>query len=280
MKIIASLLRKIWFIIILALFNSILITVNAQSKKVIIDCDPGDDDALELILAMQSPQIEIVGITTVSGNAYLDQCTKNALRVVELSGKNIPVYKGAEKSLVVPQEAPPDFIHGKDGLGNTNQPEPKISVQSKSASQFVLQVGVTTHLRKFGIRPLKVAYRLWLVCSIDIMAEYSYYYSVYILLFVFRSQSKAGRGICQHRGAAFENLKSPHKACMSNFIIKCLFRRHIRLFQRFGTLVCLTAVKITQMCDCIFTYKRVDCIYVTARILKTALQKVGVTSPY
>lgn len=139
MKIIISLSRKIW-LIILFFSNSIMITANAQPKKVIIDCDPGDDDALELILAMQSPEIEIVGITTVSGNAYLDQCTKNALRVVELSGKNIPVYKGAEKSLVVPQETPPDFIHGKDGLGNTNQPEPKISVQSKPAAQFIVDI--------------------------------------------------------------------------------------------------------------------------------------------
>ncbi len=125
---------------LLILLNSSSLTAYAQSKKVIIDCDPGVDDALELILAMQTPGIEILGITIVSGNAYLDQCTKNALRVVELSGKNILVFKGAEKSLVVPLQAPPDFVHGKDGLGNTNQPEPKFLLSGRSAAQFIVDI--------------------------------------------------------------------------------------------------------------------------------------------
>jgi inosine-uridine nucleoside N-ribohydrolase len=58
--------------------------------------------------------------------------------VVELSGKNIPVFKGAENSFELPPIPPPDFVHGKDGLGNTNQPEPKIAAQQKSAAQFIV----------------------------------------------------------------------------------------------------------------------------------------------
>ena len=131
---------RITWLILLILFSSSSLTGYAQPKKVIIDCDPGIDDAMELVLALQYPGIEIVGITTVSGNAYVEQCTKNALRVVELSGKNIPVFKGAEKSLVVPLQSPPDFVHGKDGLGNTNQPEPKISAQKKSAAHFIVDI--------------------------------------------------------------------------------------------------------------------------------------------
>jgi inosine-uridine nucleoside N-ribohydrolase len=110
----------------------------AQSRKVIIDCDPGIDDALALVIAMQAPELEILGITTTFGNATIEQATKNALRIVELSGTNIPVYQGAGKPLSVPLRPPPDFVHGRDGLGNTGQPQPLTKPQAKSAAQFLV----------------------------------------------------------------------------------------------------------------------------------------------
>ena len=128
------------------LFISILIlsfgqfAAYGQSRKIIIDCDPGVDDATALVLAMNYPGFEILGITTVFGNAYLEQTTKNALTVVELSKRNIPVYKGADKPLRKPLDAPPDFIHGIDGLGNSHQPDPKITFESKPAAQFIVDV--------------------------------------------------------------------------------------------------------------------------------------------
>jgi len=109
----------------------------AQPRKLIIDCDPGIDDAIAIILAMQYPGFEILGITTTFGNATLEQATKNALRIVELSGKPIPVYKGASKPMIVPLDPPPDFVHGQDGLGNTRQPEPSTKPQDKPAAQFL-----------------------------------------------------------------------------------------------------------------------------------------------
>ena len=78
---------KLFCFILLLVLNSGLLKVAAQSKKVIIDCDPGVDDAMALILAMQYTDFDILGITTVFGNAYLEQTTKNALTVVELSNK-------------------------------------------------------------------------------------------------------------------------------------------------------------------------------------------------
>ena len=69
----------------------------AQPRKIVIDCDPGIDDAMAIILAMQYSGFEIVGISTVFGNAYVDQATRNALAVVELSARKIPVHKGAAK---------------------------------------------------------------------------------------------------------------------------------------------------------------------------------------
>lgn len=112
----------------------------AQTRKIIIDCDPGIDDAMAIVLAMQHAGFEIVGISTVFGNADVEQATRNALTVVELSERAIPVYKGAAKPLRIPLGAPPDFVHGKDGLGNTNHPPPKSSPQVKRAAQFLVDI--------------------------------------------------------------------------------------------------------------------------------------------
>lgn len=134
---------RIFLLISLIALNSCLFTARAQSRKVIIDCDPGVDDAMAVILAMNYPGFEILGITTVFGNAYLELTTKNALTLVELSNKNIPVYKGAENPLHKPLDAIPDFIHGKDGLGNTHQPAPTITYQQKPAAQFIVDMAKT-----------------------------------------------------------------------------------------------------------------------------------------
>jgi purine nucleosidase len=128
---------KCWLFLLIALRLS-LRDAAAQPRKIVIDCDPGIDDAMAIILAMQHPGFEIVGITTMFGNAYLDQATKNALTVVELSGRTIPVYKGAAKPLRIKREPPPDFVHGQDGLGNTGQAAPKSPPLGKSAAQFLV----------------------------------------------------------------------------------------------------------------------------------------------
>jgi len=129
----------IWLILII-LLNASSSIAYAQPKKVIIDTDPGVDDAMELVLTLQSPEIEIVGITITSGHINISQRTKNALRIVELSGKNIPVFQGAAKPLYVSTLFEgSDMVHGDDGLGNTAQPEPKIKAQQKSAAQFIVE---------------------------------------------------------------------------------------------------------------------------------------------
>ena len=90
-----------------------------DKRKVIIDCDPGIDDALAIILALKSKEIEVVGITTVSGNVESLQGAKNALKVLKLLGRlDIPVYLGegkpVKRELVTAQDS-----HGEDGLGET-----------------------------------------------------------------------------------------------------------------------------------------------------------------
>ena len=111
-----------------------------DKRKLIIDCDPGVDDTLAVILALQYPGFEILGITTTFGNTDLEQSTQNALRIVELSGQSIPVYKGAGKPLVVAPDAAPDFVQGKDGLGNTHQPVPRLQAQNIGAAEFLVDM--------------------------------------------------------------------------------------------------------------------------------------------
>ena len=117
----------------------LLVATNTHAQKVIIDCDPGIDDAMAIILAMEYSDFEILGITTVFGNAGLEQATENALKIVELSGKKIPVFKGADRPLVVPRENPPDFVHGVDGLGNTNWAASTLQVEPILAADFIVE---------------------------------------------------------------------------------------------------------------------------------------------
>jgi len=72
---------------------------------IIIDCDPGHDDAIALLLAIASPEVELIGVTTVAGNTTLDKTTNNALRILELGGRSdIPVYRGADRPFIRPQD--------------------------------------------------------------------------------------------------------------------------------------------------------------------------------
>jgi purine nucleosidase len=85
-------------------------------RCVIIDTDPGQDDAFALLLALASPEIELIGITTVAGNVPVAQTADNARRIVELAGRpEIPVFAGAERPLLRPPRPVPE-IHGETGI--------------------------------------------------------------------------------------------------------------------------------------------------------------------
>ena len=94
----------------------------SEPKKVIIDADPGVDDAIAILTALQSPRLEVLGITTVFGNATLEAGTQNALRFVELGSWDVPVARGAENPLTIPRGNPPDFVHGSDALPILHSP--------------------------------------------------------------------------------------------------------------------------------------------------------------
>lgn len=108
-------------------------------RKIIIDCDPGIDDAIAIMLALYSPEVEVVGITTVAGNSTHTICAKNALRILNLCDKpDIPVYEGAAQPMVRKLNFS-DTYCGADGLGESTLEESTYQVQDKSAIDFIIE---------------------------------------------------------------------------------------------------------------------------------------------
>lgn len=111
-----------------------------EPKRVIIDTDPGIDDAAAIFMALASPELQIEAFTTTFGNAPLDACTLNILRLLEATGRtNIPVYRGVGKMLNYEEPTYASHIHGDDGLGNTNLPMPKTPIQSRGAVPEIIE---------------------------------------------------------------------------------------------------------------------------------------------
>lgn len=107
--------------------------------KLIIDTDPGIDDSMAIFMAFQSPELEILGLTTIFGNTNTEDSTHNALLLCEIAGcPGIPVAEGSLGPLKGGRPRVADFIHGSDGLGNTFLPPPKAKKSEKSASEFLV----------------------------------------------------------------------------------------------------------------------------------------------
>jgi len=106
---------------------------------IIIDCDPGHDDAIALLLAVASPEVELIGVTTVAGNTTIDKTTNNALRVLELAGRaDIPVYQGAERPFIRKQDVAV-HVHGESGLDGPDLPQPTTRAQELHAVDYLAQ---------------------------------------------------------------------------------------------------------------------------------------------
>jgi inosine-uridine nucleoside N-ribohydrolase len=92
--------------------------------RIILDCDPGHDDAIALMLALGSPEVELLGVTTVSGNQTVERTTENAIRVLDHLGReHIPVVAGAQRPLVRERYAAAN-VHGQSGLDGPDMPPP------------------------------------------------------------------------------------------------------------------------------------------------------------
>jgi pyrimidine-specific ribonucleoside hydrolase len=106
---------------------------------IILDCDPGHDDAIAIMLALASPEVELVGVTTVSGNQTLPKTTANALRILELLDRtDVPVHAGADRPLVREQHAAAD-VHGESGLDGPDLPPPATHAREGHAVDYLAE---------------------------------------------------------------------------------------------------------------------------------------------
>ena len=103
---------------------------------VLIDCDPGHDDAMALLLALASPELELIGVSTVHGNQTLERTTANALRVLEFAGSRVPVAAGADRPLLR-EPAVAAEVHGETGLDGPDLPKPRGAPVDEHAVEFL-----------------------------------------------------------------------------------------------------------------------------------------------
>jgi inosine-uridine nucleoside N-ribohydrolase len=104
---------------------------------IVLDCDPGHDDAIALLLALASPEIDLLGVTTVSGNQTLDKTTTNALRVLEFVDRtDVKVYAGADRPFIRAREVAA-HVHGETGLDGPDLPQPTTRAQDEHAVAFL-----------------------------------------------------------------------------------------------------------------------------------------------
>lgn len=108
-------------------------------RKIIIDTDTGSDDAAAILTAMAASDVEVLGLTTVSGNVPLEQATLNALQTLEVCGAEVPVYKGASVPIFRPLVTATS-VHGKDGLGDQGLVHPARKPQQGHAVDFILDM--------------------------------------------------------------------------------------------------------------------------------------------
>jgi pyrimidine-specific ribonucleoside hydrolase len=128
-----------------------------EPTPLVIDTDPGIDDALAILLALASPEVDLRLVTTVHGNVELDRTTDNALRVLHLAGRSdVPVAAGAATSLVHPQPARAGHVHGQAGLGGVDLPPSPASVDRRPAVVALadLLLGSTVPVTVAAIGPL------------------------------------------------------------------------------------------------------------------------------
>ena len=109
------------------------------ATPILIDCDPGHDDAIALLLALASPEVELLGVTSVAGNQTLEKTTANAIRVLEFAGHpDVPVAAGADRPLVREQFVAAE-VHGETGLDGPDLPPPQSDPVEQHAVDFLAE---------------------------------------------------------------------------------------------------------------------------------------------
>ena len=111
-----------------------------MARKIIIDTDPGQDDAVAILLALASPELEVMAVVAVAGNVPLHHTRNNALKVVELANRaDVPVYAGSVRPMVRPLVTA-EHVHGKTGLDGAVLPEPSVRIQDQHGVDYLVDI--------------------------------------------------------------------------------------------------------------------------------------------
>jgi inosine-uridine nucleoside N-ribohydrolase len=138
-----------------------------MTKKIIIDTDPGIDDAMAILFALASPELDVIGLTTIFGNVHTEQATQNALRLLEFAGRgDIPVAHGAEMPLCGELDGVADFIHGANGLGDVPHDDPQGKRHDRYAAQFIVDT-VMAHPGEVTLLPIGPLTNIALALAIE-----------------------------------------------------------------------------------------------------------------
>lgn len=125
-----------------------------MTRKIIIDTDPGQDDALAILLALASPELDVLGITAVAGNVPLDLTKTNARKICELAGRpDVKVFAGADRPLMRALVTA-ENVHGKTGLDGPHLPEPAMPLQKQHAVDFIIETLLTQESGSVTLCPL------------------------------------------------------------------------------------------------------------------------------
>jgi purine nucleosidase len=125
-----------------------------MARKIIIDTDPGQDDAVAILLALANPELEVVGITAVAGNVPLALTQLNVRKVCELAGRpDIRVFAGADRPLMR-KLFTAEYVHGKTGLDGPDLPEPTMPLQEKHAADFIIDTVMASPAGEITLCPL------------------------------------------------------------------------------------------------------------------------------
>jgi purine nucleosidase len=128
------------FVAVLAIFLFLATTLSASPRKIIIDTDPGTDDAMAIMLALNSPELDVRAFTVVPGNVTAEQGLDNALRMASLANRcDIAIAAGAKHPLFQ-KLITAEFWHGKNGLANIELPPSKCQVDSRWAPDLIIQM--------------------------------------------------------------------------------------------------------------------------------------------
>lgn len=106
-------------------------------RKIIIDTDPGQDDAVAILLALGSPELDLLGVTCVAGNVPLALTARNARVTLEVAGASVPVFAGCDRPMARPLLTA-EHVHGQTGLDGASLPEPRLPLQPQHAVDFLI----------------------------------------------------------------------------------------------------------------------------------------------